>query len=149
MDVLLLSLRVLFAALLYAFLGVLAIVLWRDLRRAAGRREAPRPLAKLVVLPTDERILEAGTAFSLQPFTSIGRGPGNVISLPDTYASAHHALLAWRGNQWWLEDQGSRNGTTLNGTRLDRPTVVATGDIVGVGRTQFRLEAEDGSGAGG
>jgi pSer/pThr/pTyr-binding forkhead associated (FHA) protein len=41
-----------------------------------------------------------------------------------------------------LEDQASRNGTLLNGTRLTGPTVVSAGDVIGVGLTQLKLELE-------
>jgi pSer/pThr/pTyr-binding forkhead associated (FHA) protein len=51
-------------------------------------------------------------------------------------------LLTLREGQWWLEDQGSRNGTLLNGTRIAGPTVVSAGDVIGVGRTQLKLELE-------
>ena len=83
-----------------------------------------------------------GTTFPLQPITSIGRSPANTILIPDTYASAQHTLLTWREGQWWLEDRGSRNGTVLNDVRINGPTVVSAGDIIGVGRTQLKLEVE-------
>jgi pSer/pThr/pTyr-binding forkhead associated (FHA) protein len=72
--------------------------------------------------------------------TSIGRSPGNTIVIPDTYASSQHALLTWREGQWWLADQNSRNGTTLNGAAIQNPTIVSSGDVIGVGRMQLRLE---------
>jgi hypothetical protein len=145
MDVLLLALRILAAVALYAFLGALLVALWRDLRRSGDRGEATHSSARLVVVNTPERAIETGTVFVLQPVTSLGREPSNTIAIPDSYASAHHALLTWTGGQWWLEDQGSRNGTFLNGVPVSSPTVVTTGDIVGVGRIEFRLERTDGS----
>ncbi len=140
MDVLLLALRLLLVVLLYAFLAVVLLMLWRDLRQAANHREAARPGGQLVVLHTVEEELAVGTAFPLQPVTSIGRSPSNTILIPDTYASAQHTLLTWRDGQWWLEDLGSRNGTLLNGTRISDSTVVSAGDVIGVGRTQLKLE---------
>ncbi|MEA3341299.1 MAG: FHA domain-containing protein, partial [Chloroflexota bacterium] len=58
------------------------------------------------------------------------------------YASTQHTLLTWREGQWWLEDQGSRNGTRLNSARISSPTVVSTGDVIGVGHTELKLELE-------
>jgi hypothetical protein len=147
MEELLLGLRILAAAILYSFLGALLLMLRRDLRSDSGRSEAAKPSAKLIVIDSEERVLETGTTFPLAAVTSIGRGPGNTISIADSYASTHHALISWRGSQWWLEDQGSRNGTMLNGEPIVAPTVVASGDIVGVGRTAFRLEGGDGPGS--
>jgi pSer/pThr/pTyr-binding forkhead associated (FHA) protein len=82
-------------------------------------------------------------SFPLQPVTSIGRSPANTIVIPDTYASSQHALLTWREGRWWLRDRDSRNGTLLNAKPVEEPTVVATGDVIGVGQTKIRLEIDD------
>ena len=142
MDVLLLALRVLLAVLLYAFLAAVLAMLWRDLRQATTSREVARPSGRLVVLHTAAEDLAIDTAFPLQPVTSIGRSPANTISIPEPYASAQHSLLTLREGQWWVEDRGSRNGTLLNGTRITGPTVVSAGDVIGVGRTQLKLELD-------
>jgi hypothetical protein len=142
MDILLLALRVLLAILLYAFLAAVFVMVWRDVRQAAVGREPDRRSGQLVVLQTTDEAIEAGTAFPLQPVTSIGRSLGNTIPLSDTYASSQHALLSWKEGQWWLEDQASRNGTLLNETRVVEPTVVSTGDVIGIGRTKLKLELE-------
>ncbi|RLC97912.1 MAG: FHA domain-containing protein [Chloroflexi bacterium] len=143
MDTLLLALRLLLAALLYAFLTVVLLMLWRDLRQTATTREAERPHGHLVILQTEGEALTVGTVFLLQTVTSVGRSPSNTLFLPDPYASTQHALLTWREGQWWLEDQNSRNGTRLNGTRIGGPTIVSAGDIIGVGRTELKLELGD------
>lgn len=140
MDLGLLLLRFLLAGLLYAFLGVVLAFLWRDLRQAASSRTAPSPQARLVVVEAAEGVMEPGTAFALQEVTSVGRSPGNVVVIADPFVSAYHALLVWREGRWWLEDQGSRNGTTLNGQTVTRPTVVSGGDLVGIGQVVLRLE---------
>jgi len=142
MDILLLALRLLMALLLYAFLAAVLVMLWRDLRQATTGREAARPGGQLLVLHAADEALAVGTAFPLQPLTSIGRSPTNTIPIPDTYASAQHALLTLREGQWSLEDLDSRNGTLLNGVRIDGPTVVSAGDVIGVGRSQLKLELE-------
>ncbi len=142
MDILLLVLRLLLAALLYAFLATVLVTVWRDLRQATTSRETGRRSGQLVILQTKDETLDTGTSFPLQLITSIGRAPGNTITISDTYASSQHALLARREGQWWLEDQGSRNGTLLNDTRITGPTVVSAGDVIGIGRTQLKLELD-------
>jgi pSer/pThr/pTyr-binding forkhead associated (FHA) protein len=143
MDILLLVLRLLLAGLLYAFLGAVLLILWRDLRQSTAERPEARPESRLVVLDgtgeADDQ-LAAGTAFSLQPVTSIGRSASNTVVIPDTYASSQHALLTWREGQWWLEDRNSRNGTRLNGEPVEEPALVSAGDVIGVGRTKLKLE---------
>lgn len=142
MDILLLILRFLLAALLYAFLAVVLLTLWRDLRQTTTIHETERPRGHLIIMQTESESLTTGTVFLLQTVTSIGRSPNNTIFLPDPYASTRHALLAWREGQWWLDDQNSRNGTRLNGARVASPTIVSPGDVIGVGRTELKLEME-------
>lgn len=152
MDVLLLFLRLSLALLLYAFLGGVFWILWRDLRRAAEDRSVAlpamvaRPQGQLLVIrpPDDPSWAETMAdveqpAFPLQVINSLGRSPVNTIHIPDTYASAQHALLTWREGQWWLEDQGSRNGTLLNDACITGPTVVSAGDVIGIGQARLKL----------
>jgi hypothetical protein len=150
MDLLLLFLRLSLAAALYLFLGAVLLLLWRDLRRPRQEGQgAPRRYGQLVVVAVaaedeaDEEILEVGATFPLRPVTSLGRSVVNTIIIPDTYASSEHALLIYRDGQWWLEDRGSRNGTTLNTVAVSGPTVVSAGDIIGIGRVQLKLDLAD------
>lgn len=143
MDILLLVLRILLALALYAFLTAVLWVLWRDLRQALADCEATRVSGHLVVVQAADGTVAANAVFPLQPITSIGRSPDNTVLIPDAYVSAQHALLTWRDGQWWLEDRGSKNGTLLNGMRISKATVVSAGDVIGVGRTQLRVEIGD------
>lgn len=153
MDWWLVVLRSLLTVSLYLFLGAIFWLLWRDLQRQTTPADVlvPRQYGRLVVVEvastegddSTDRLPRPGAAFSLQPFTSLGRASANTVTLPDAYASAEHALLALRGGKWWLEDRGSRNGTTLNGVLIDSPTVVSAGDIIGIGRVQLKLELVD------
>ncbi len=144
MEVALLLLRITLIILLYAFLGLIVVLLWRDVRGAVQRETTPatrvRP-ARLVALDGADR-LAANSVYSLKPITSIGRAPTNTIELADTYCSAEHALVVWRNNQWWLEDRGSRNGTLLNDVAVDAPVIIGAGDVIRIGRVRLRFEVE-------
>ena len=145
MEVALLLARILLIVLLYAFLGLIVILLWRDVRSATRRETTatnrPRP-ARLVLLDHVDGMRD-GDALALKPYTSIGRAPSNTIELPDSYCSAEHALIVWRNNQWWLEDRDSRNGTLLNDFSIDVPVVIGAGDVIRLGRVRMRLEVEE------
>ncbi len=140
MDIVVFVVRLLLTVLLYVFLGAVLFVLWRDLRTST---DAPAVVqerkAELVVLSACDG-LEPGTAFSLQPFTTLGRGVANAIVVPDTFASAEHALVSWRGGQWWLEDLGSRNGTQINDALVTVPTVLGMGDVISIGQVQLKFQ---------
>ena len=142
MDILIFVVRLLLTALLYLFLVAVFVVLWRDLRTTT---EAPVAIqerkARLIALASCEG-LEKGATLALQPFTTLGRGPANTIVVPDTFASAEHALISWRGGQWWLEDLDSRNGTRLNDVSVTAPTVLSAGDLVSIGQVKLKVEID-------
>ncbi len=52
--------------------------------------------------------------------------------------STEHARLVRAGGEWIVEDRESRNGTFVNGIRVER-AVVGAGDVVTLGRTLFLL----------
>lgn len=161
----LLMLRIAAGILLLAFLGALFWVLWRDYRTAARVvLDEKRQRGRLVVivagvqhaaLVPDTPMSEypgldegagveslAGMSFPLLPVTSVGRAPTNTIVLPDTFCSQEHALVSRRDGQWWLEDLRSSNGTLLNGEPVVEPVVVSSGDVIGIGRVQLKVELE-------
>ncbi len=130
----LLILRLLLALLLYAFLGLALYILWEGLRRQEAY--ATPQAAALVV----EAGKEQGRRLVLLPMTAVGREQDNTLVLDDPYTSAHHALIVWREQRWWLEDLGSHNGTRLNGTLVLRPVPLTHGDRIAVGETILRFE---------
>lgn len=131
-------LRIAFVALIYLFFFVLARALWRDLRTTVAG--AGRALGRLVVVAAPEGRPAAGTAIPLDAVNSIGRDVNNAIVVDDTFVSAEHALLTFRGRAWYVEDRGSTNGTWLNGQRVDSFLPLGYGDELQIGQVRFRLE---------
>jgi len=72
----------------------------------------------------------------VEPELLIGRSPTAGLCITEPYVSAQHALLRWAGARWVLKDLGSRNGTFLNGARLEggRNYDVSTGAELAFGR---------------
>ena len=63
----------------------------------------------------------------------IGRASSNQIVIRTDQASRRHARIHWGGSQWAIEDMGSRNGTFVNGTRLEQTRFLDDGDVIEVG----------------
>ncbi|MDX1613974.1 MAG: FHA domain-containing protein [Candidatus Promineifilaceae bacterium] len=140
-EVVLLLLRLLGALLLLAFFGVVAWTLYRDLRQAeALNRIQARRAGTLRVISAPDNVLAVGQELPLYPVTSIGRSAMCTVVIDDDFASSEHALITERGEQWWLEDLNSRNGTLLNEVLIETAVVLSAGDLITVGRTQFRIE---------
>ena len=77
---------------------------------------------------------------------TIGRAASNDIPLvSDGRVSRLHAVLERLSGGWCLRDLSSRNGTFLNGERVDRDRVVRPGDEIRVGGTRLVYRAETSS----
>ena len=141
LRILLLVLQLGLVALLYLILMRFAGSLLRDLRSAEEAQISSRSgIGRLSVLesPADEP--PSGTTIALGPINSIGRNVNNTIFVEDDFVSANHAMLTFRGRSWFVEDQGSTNGTYVNGHRIDRPVALSFGDELTLGRVRMRLD---------
>jgi ABC-type multidrug transport system ATPase subunit len=64
---------------------------------------------------------------------TIGRDPDNNIDIPNPVVSARHAQLEQSGDDYWIADLGSTNGTWVNGRRVAQRQKLKHGDIVRIG----------------
>jgi hypothetical protein len=69
----------------------------------------------------------------------IGRGADAAIRLDDDYVSTRHARIASSGDQWFVEDLGSTNGTYIGSARITQPTTLTLGTQVRIGKTLLEL----------
>lgn len=92
---------------------------------------------------------QPGKAFPLEvDLVTIGREPSNTVVINDPEISRQHTRLRWQGDGYVVEDLGSTNGTTVNGTRIPGPSVLSNGDVVGLGATVLLVyEFVEGPGA--
>jgi pSer/pThr/pTyr-binding forkhead associated (FHA) protein len=145
LNLLIFVLRIGSAALLYLFMIGAVFVMWRDWRAVAEQVESRRTTARrtfgqLVVIQAGKSDLVQGHTFPIGVITRLGRAATNSVIIEDAFASAEHARLSLRNGRWWLEDLNSRNGTLLNQDRLNAPAIVASGDVIGIGEIQLRID---------
>ena len=145
-------------ALKLAFLVLLYLFIWRIVRTAS--RDVVSPQESFVLAPSggggpiatpgggrlvvvESPALRAGEAHELDSRAlSIGRSTRNDLPLRgDRFASAEHARFEPRSDGVWVVDDGSTNGTFVNGVRVEAPKRLAPGDVVRVGETDLRYEA--------
>jgi pSer/pThr/pTyr-binding forkhead associated (FHA) protein len=80
----------------------------------------------------------AGQEHPLQDaVTRMGRAVENEIVILDKRSSREHAVIRREGRRSILEDQGSTNGTYLNGERLQHAVQLRDGDQIRVGDVAF------------
>ena len=98
-------------------------------------------MAKIIINPTSSSRREIALARTI---VSIGRDPSNDVVLPDAMVSRRHAVIEYRGSQYFLRDCNSSNGSLVNGDRVSERNL-RDGDLVAIGtaRLLFREEMED------
>ena len=78
--------------------------------------------------------------------TTIGRTSDNFISFPeDTNVSRYHAEIESRGDDFYIIDLDSSNGTTVGGARVSGERLLKNGDRIvfgGTSRIEFSIEKE-------
>ena len=144
MEIVLLILRLLLTAALYAFVGGALWLIWKDLQREARQMDAPS-LPALSLMRTDGEQEEAFRFTRAE--VMIGRERGCDCRLADKTISARHARLAYHHNQWWVQDLGSKNGTFLNQERITQAVVVTAGDELRCGQVVLRVSIEGSTGS--
>jgi pSer/pThr/pTyr-binding forkhead associated (FHA) protein len=69
---------------------------------------------------------------------TLGKASTNDVSLEhDPTVSRLHAVLENHGSAWSIRDLGSRNGTYLNGEKIDAERVLRSGDELRVGKSRL------------
>ncbi|WP_078969822.1 FHA domain-containing protein [Streptomyces natalensis] len=82
-----------------------------------------------------ELVLELnGRTWTLDPSRSynVGRDPQGDMVLDDARVSWRHATVRWAGQGWIIEDQGSTNGTYVQGQRIHQ-VEIGPGSVVHLG----------------
>jgi two-component system, NtrC family, response regulator HydG len=67
----------------------------------------------------------------------IGRGLECDVVLTDPLSSRVHAIVTCEQGDWWVRDAGSRNGTYVEGQKVDEARLIAT-TLIKVGSTEFK-----------
>jgi len=111
--------------------------------RTKQRTKQPKAPPKRRGSPTHALVVEGSNAGEKAPLDKapilIGRGSDAAIRLDDDYVSTRHARIAASGDQWFVEDLGSTNGTYVGSSRITQPTALVLGTQVRIGKTIIEL----------
>jgi len=68
---------------------------------------------------------------------TIGRSARNDLCIPDPFASRVHAEVRNEGDEYFLQDLGSANGTLYNGSVVEAPVTLTRGGRIQIGETEI------------
>ena len=112
-------------------------------RAKQPKQPKPKPQRKRRGAPTKLVITEGSNAGESLPLSgeaiTLGRGGDSTIRLDDDYVSTRHARFVTNGEEWFIEDMGSTNGTYIGSTRVTRATAITSGTAVRLGKTIVEL----------
>jgi serine phosphatase RsbU (regulator of sigma subunit) len=98
----------------------------------------------VLITLTDGRVLKSVLTGESQV---LGRDPSCDILLDDPSASRRHALLRREGEDFWVEDLGSKNGTLVNDERVHKRRLSHLDEIL-LGSVEVRFLSGEASGSG-
>jgi hypothetical protein len=107
---------------------------WGDATAVHGGTGLPAS-PRLIVTAGPRRGFELAL---VNPVTTVGRGRNNTVTIPDVSLSRRHSRLEQHGEEWVVLDQGSGNGTRVNGTPVQRHSL-RHGDEIAMGDTAIRF----------
>jgi DNA-binding NtrC family response regulator len=83
-----------------------------------------------------------GVSYTLLEPTTLGRSASCTIQLLDEKVSRKHTSIFRRDGRWFVQDEGSSNGTGLNGRLLLEPGELRPGDEVAVGNNLMLFDPD-------
>ncbi len=132
-----LIIRVLLALSLLAFIAILFLTIWRQLK-AQVKIISPEFYNHINLLSISDEKMEN---FEIkQAEVLIGRDPNCKVHIQNETVSAQHGRLYYADQHWWINDLNSTNGTFLNDEVIDRPCVLTENDILTFGEVKFKIQ---------
>lgn len=132
-DIVLLIGRLLFVALLYLFLFA---IMKTGIGLVKGQRKKERTWTLSVERGPKEL---RGVTMPVHGPIIVGRSPGADIVIGNGYVSGRHARFKLMGQNLFIEDLGSTNGTSVNGHRIEDPAALKDRDVITIGDVAIRV----------
>ena len=131
-DIILLAGRLLLVALLYVFLFAI-------LKTGIGQIKGASKKGKSWHLSIEKGPKELrGVDIAVSGPVIVGRSPGADIVIGAGYVSGRHARFQLMGQNLFVEDLNSKNGTAVNGEYISEPIAVKNKDTITVGDVVIR-----------
>ena len=113
---------------------------WQTERHAFTEDGSHQPGWRLIAVHKDVRPAQLSL---IGPSWTIGRTRDSSIIVAREAVSRQHALIVREGEDFRLRDVGSRNGTYINGVRVQGSELLVHRDLIGIGEPEPSLRFID------
>lgn len=127
--------------IVYIIIFIALIIMYKDMKNGNKRRiiKRKKSIGLEIINPGKNNTLKKGGVIPIHSSLFIGRKNDNTLVLNDRYVSAHHAKIAFDGNDYFIEDLGSTNGTYLNSQKIEDKISLKSGDEIEIGTSLFKV----------
>ena len=133
-----------FTFIIYLFIFAVIRLIYLDVKKMSRfENNQVNNAACASLKPTKSKVQVSGplkNRYTIYDHAVIGRGSACDIVIKEQYISKQHVRIWYENGEWYLEDLGSRNGTTVNGQRIRQVVILDPEDVISLGGLNFVFE---------
>lgn len=122
-------LKYVFIIIIYLFVFQIAKMIFQDIKSTQVSKKG----AYLKHIDDEDK----DKIYPIRESLSVGRDRYSDIRLDYKFVSKNHFIIEEDGGEYYLSDLGSKNGTYVNGTKIDDEVILEDGDIIELNDIKF------------
>lgn len=128
-SILSMILKYIFIIIIYLFVFQIAKMIFQDIKSTQASKKG----AYLMLLGDEEK----DKIYPIRESLSVGRDRYSDIRLDYNFVSKNHFIIEEDSGEYYLSDLGSKNGTYVNGNKIDDEVILEDGDIIELNDIKF------------
>ena len=128
-SILSMILKYIFIIIIYLFVFQIAKMIFQDIKSTQASKKGA--YLKLIDDEAKDKI------YPIRESLSVGRDRYSDIRLDYNFISKNHFIIEEDRGEYYLRDLGSKNGTYVNGTKIDDEVILEDGDVIEVNDIKF------------
>lgn len=128
-SILSMILKYIFIIIIYAFVFQIAKMIFQDIKSTQVSKKG----AYLMLVDDEEK----DKIYPIRESLSVGRDRYSDIRLDYKFVSKNHFIIEEDEGEYYLTDLDSKNGTYVNGTKIEDEVILEDGDIIELNDIKF------------